>query len=389
MDLRRILLVKTAIAIGAFILLVLTLLLTSCSSLEGNLAGKNNIKAVINDTIVTEKATKGDLSVSLQGAGYLVPARAVNLYYNDLSGPLKKVHAMLGDEVKLGQAIFEIDVKEVLEEIKRKELEIKLLELKIQQLDQSIAINKAAVGQAERDLELSKKSHSVEPTLISQNALDKVRTQLERARCELKNSFTNKEMGIIQLELSKSELDKLQEKLKQGTLVSPIDGKIVYLERVYESERINSGRVLARIAEKSDIVFQMVTAEARNIQGNIEAVINLGGEKHPVMLYTPRPGDQLELVEKDQKIKNRVYFSFKNSMPNIDINVPVQVNVEVNKKGVLLLPKSAVRMEGGRSVTDIVKNGTAETVEIITGLADDSRVEVLGGINEETEILIK
>jgi multidrug efflux pump subunit AcrA (membrane-fusion protein) len=368
------------------VLVVTAFLFTGCGKLEGNKSAKSVYKEVAQGDVSTEKVKKGDISAAVQSTGELMVAKSEGLYYNDISGTLKKVRVMLGDNVSEGQAIVDIDVRQIKEDIKTRELEIRLSELKNQQNDQAVINKKASIAKLEKEKEKAEKDYAKQATEANRSNLDRINSQIADAKNDLKTAQIYREMDEVKTKLAKNEYQKLRNSASNGTLVSPGRGRIVFLDSLYEGEQIDSSRVLARLARPSDMVFQIVTTQTKNLLGNFDASLVVNGKKYPVEIYKPKPGDQLQ---QNNEVKNKVYLSFKDSVPKIDFNEPVPASLEITKSRTLTIPRTSIRDELGKKVVDVLKKDSVETVEVVTGIENDDRVEILSGLSEGDEVLVK
>ena len=69
----------------------------------------------------------------------------------------------------------------------------------------------------------------------------------------------------------------------------------------------------------------------------------------------------------------------------------VLAHVEIEpraKQGVLLVPREAVRTEGGRTRVLVVQEGRAQAVAIRLGIVAGSHAEVLGGLPVDSEVIV-
>ena len=371
------------------IAIMTTLYFAGCSGLEDKVAVNSDKRVGISDDVQTDQVKKGDISIAVQGAGLITPAKAVELYYKNLSGPLKKVNVMLGDQIKAGQTVLEIDVKQITDDVNENHLLLKIMELKNEQNDLNMEMNKLSVEQAVEQKNVAQAIYAKEPTISNKNSLKKIKAQYANAINNLKISAINKEMGNIQVNQANMIIEKTKAKLQQGALISPVAGKVVFMENLYEKQQIDSGRVLLRVAGTSDMVFQMASSLTKNVQGKYEAYLTINNKKYPVQLYIPKPGDLLDKSDNEQKVMNRIYLAFKGEVPKIDMDQSVQANLYIGKKGVLLIPKNDVTQVAGKSVVDILKDGTAKTVEVQTGMANDKMIEILDGVEEGAKVLAR
>lgn len=368
--------------------LLSTFLLTACSAFQSPV--QNTAVRVAKSTeAATAEVRKGDISLSVTGIGSFQPAKSISLFYKDVSGPVKKIHTQMGDEVKAGQTLAEIDIQELFKRIEEKELVMQRWKIKNAQNEENLFITARSLKQAELELEKTQKIYKLENTYLNEVAYEKARLQYEQAVSASKNAKWNKEASEIEYKIDERDLAVQRAKIAEAKLNSPVDGITVFVERLSETEMVSAGRVIFRIAEPKQMVFQILTGDARYMQGIKDATLTVGNERYGVTTYVPQPGDQLEQTSSDMKAKNKLYVAFTNKMPKIILNEPIAVKLEVRKSNTLLIPRSAMREENGKSMVDVLNGSSYDTMEIIRGLEKDDLVEVIGGIAEGTKVILR
>jgi multidrug efflux pump subunit AcrA (membrane-fusion protein) len=72
-------------------------------------------------------------------------------------------------------------------------------------------------------------------------------------------------------------------------------------------------------------------------------------------------------------------------MPGMTADVKILTEV---RKGVILVPREAVKSKGAKAGVFVVKAGKQEFVEVKTGASDGASVEVKNGLSEGDEVVL-
>ncbi|MFZ3102553.1 MAG: hypothetical protein WA131_08400 [Desulfitobacteriaceae bacterium] len=373
---------KTVIIANIVAVMILVTLISGCGGLQGVSAQKNAENSNSNNGMRTVEVKKGNVGTIISGSGSFVPIKLTSLFYNDLSGPLKKVYVKTNDGIKAGDTVAEIDPQSITKQIINQNLTVQLSKIRKLQNAESILSSARSLKLAQINLEQATKLNKEKPT--DQNSLELAKQQIlyDQAVSADKNTKWNKDLADMQYKLDESNMTDLNTKLANSALKSPVDGIVTFVENLSETEMVGSGRVIARIVEPKNIVLQMLATDARYIQNVKNGVLTIGLEKYEVELYTSQPGDQLNQASSDPKTNNRIYLKFGDKMPKITLENIVNATLEINKSNVLIVPKAAVRDVNGKTVVDIYQGNIVNTVDIVRGLEKDGNVEIISGLKE-------
>ena len=113
--------------------------------------------------------------------------------------------------------------------------------------------------------------------------------------------------------------------------------------------------------------------------------MSVEGVSDPVQTTVSAVSDTIDPATRTYLVKARV--------PNEDrvLKAGVFAQVEIQpqpKRGVLLVPRDAVRTEDGRTRVMVIQDGRSEAVVVEVGLLSDQVAEVVHGLSEGTPILV-
>ena len=324
---------------------------------------------------------------------------------------LEKVYVSEGQQVKKGQLLMELDVKDAaarLAETRGKLLKAEddLRAAKAGGRPDEVArvLGDLAKAQAERDR--LQKNHDALLRLTAQQAatrdelaandLDLTKAQAEVTRLTAAKQEFDRSVKLVsgqvalQVEQLKNEVAALEEKVKQGRITAPADGTLYSLP-VKTPNFVKVGESLAEMADLHKVRVRAFIDEP-----------DLGGleENEPVRITWDAlpnktwPGKTesipKQVVQRNTRSVGELLCSVNNDklelLPNINVNVRINSR---ERLGVLSVPRGAVEAQGGRRYVYVVKSNqlgvgksTLEKREIRVGIADATNYEVVSGLQE-------
>ena len=333
----------------------------------------------------TELVTLGTIEKKITANGTINPVFTVNVG-TQISGIIQNVYVDYNDLVKKNQLLAKIDPA--------------LLQAKISQskanLSAAEAVLKASKSKFYRQSQLEKKG------FISQGSIEISEKEFEEARAR-----------VIQ---AKAQLERESKNLLYSQIISPIDGVII-------ERSIDVGQTVAA-SFQTPTLFKI----ARNLnEMQIEALVSeadIGNIKQgqsvefQVDAYPERffKGSvnlvRLEPEVEQNVVSYKVIVKVENSDGFLLPGMTAQALVSVTKKeNVLLIPVASLRFNppeslsyvdsydankvqdskenSNESIFKISKDGKVEKLRISTGLSDGKFVEVLEGLNEFDEIILR
>jgi|SRR5579859_387964 len=324
---------------------------------------------------------------------------------------IEKIFVTEGQQVKKGQLLLELNVKEAAAQLA--ETRAKLLRAQ-EDLRAAKAGGKAdeaakvagdlAKAEAQRD-QLQRTHDSLTRLAAGQaatkedlaaNELALVGANAEVTRLlAVKQEFDRQarldaERGELQVQQTLSEMAALEDKVNGGRIAAPVDGTLYSLP-VRAGDYVKLGDLLAEMADLHKVRVRafidepdlgaleadqpvIITWDAlanRSWVGKTEII-----PKQVVPHGTRSVGELLCAVNNDKL----------ELLPNINVNVRINSRERMN---VLAVPRGAVESEGGRRYVFVVKpnqlsvgKSTLEKREIKVGIADATSYEVMSGLQE-------
>src|SRR5690242_259407 len=322
-----------------------------------------------------------------------------------------KVYASEGQQVKRGQLLLELDVKDAAARLA--ETRSKLLQAEDDlraakaggRADEAAKVlGDLAKAQAERDR--LQKNHDALLRLVTQQAatrdelaandLDLTKAQAEVTRLTAAKQEFDRSVKLdsgraaLHVEQLKNEAGALEDKVRQGRITAPANGTLYSLP-VKTGDFVKVGDSLAEMADLHKVRVRAFIDEP-----------DLGGleENEPVKITWDALSNKTwsgrtemipkQVVQRNTRSVGELLCSVNNDklelLPNINVNVRINSR---ERLGVLSVPRGAVAAEGGRRYVYVVKSNqlgvgksTLEKREIHVGIADATNYEVVSGLQE-------
>jgi multidrug efflux pump subunit AcrA (membrane-fusion protein) len=219
--------------------------------------------------------------------------------------------------------------------------------------------------------------------------IQKNKVRLEQLKLELeitqKNDKDNRQQSVLDQKSAELTLANLEQSLANSKLYSPVNGIVSFLDNISVTDIVNSGQLVAKIADPNKLVIQLTAADAKFVTGAKAVTLTIGADKYEVELYTPQAGDLLNQSNSGKDAgstaSSNIYATFKNKFPPLKFGDNVQAQLDLVKNDALVVPKTDVRVENGKILVDVLQGKEIKTVEITRGIETDTQVEVVGGLN--------
>lgn len=349
--------------VGSAIILSSSLFITACgsSSTTAEAAPETTAPAAAIVDVPVVTATVGNIESALEISGTLAPRSRVPVKPK-LPGTLEKVLVDIGDAVSAGQTIATIDRREI--------------DAQVDASVASVAVAKAALETAEAALANAVLENDRAKNLFEKGALP--RQRLDAANTQNRASVAQRDLATANLAQANAALRRAREVQSNSTVTSPVTGFIV--ERNYDAGATPGDKPIVVVADLREMKLEAGVSE-------LEAGRLRVGMKANVLVQA-KPGQafsgQLAAIAPEVDERNRHFM--------IDVRVPNDGRtllsgmfanariVEANATNAILLPKEAVATRDGKRVVQKVQGDTLTVVEVVEGLADGGRVQIVKGL---------
>ena len=291
---------------------------------------------------ITAEVTKGDLENSVLATGVLEATKMVSVGAQ-VSGQVKKMYVQLGDQVKQGQLIAQIDSV-------RQENDQKTAEASIKNQQAQLAVKDANLAKVQAEYNRQKAMYAQDATS---------RSELESALANYKIAQADITAINAQIEQSRLTLATAKEDLGYTRIVAPMDGTIVAIV-TEEGQTVNANQsapTIVKLAKLNDMTIKAEISEADVMKvekGQRVYFTTLGDSetKHYATLRQVEPAPSSINNENSNSSTSSsstaIYYNALFDVPNEDgklrIDMTAQVYIILDEaRNVVTIPAAAIQ----------------------------------------------
>lgn len=334
--------------------------------------------------IQTQKVEKGTIISSVSASGQILTANIVNVTSN-ASGLVRKIYVKDGDRISTGQKILEMildsDSKQRSASAYSSYLSAKnsldSAQVTLWTLDSAMwAANRKFVNDA-----LARGLLTYDPTYIQEN------DDWLAAEAKYKN-----QKAVIEQSQRAVNNAWLAYQAVSPIVVAPMSGiitNITYAEGMTLGGTSDASQRIAVIRAEGNplATFNLSEIDVAKVKPGQKATIKLDSLTDKTFTGKVVTVDRVGTVTSG--VANYpVVIKFDTEAPEVLPNMSATANIILETKdNVLLVPSSAVRVQGEQNTVRVLKNKKEQTVVVETGLTSDSQTEILSGLSEGDEVI--
>ncbi len=230
--------------------------------------------------------------------------------------------------------------------------------------------------------------------------LDMMKKQLdvfkkEKTLNEVRDSGSELEMKIamLDLQIAREELTKLEERLNATRILAPADGVVVYESGVEPGDRVSQYQVLYTLANPSDlwVAFTTPLESARNdIQVGAKAEFNLDDQVYiGTVVQTPASAPFVDNDRLKAKYGNTIFIEVPDLPADAELGDWGDTKIVLyRKENTIVLPLRALRQSFGRTYVQILEGEARREVDVEIGLQTQSQVEIVKGLEIGQQVVM-
>lgn len=342
---------------------------------------------------VTAPVTYEDLEETVEAVGTIRAAELVSVGAQ-VTGQIKSMLVTLGDHVKKGQLIAEIDSQP----------QIYALHTAEAQLESAIA----TLHSAQASLEQARFALARERELFAHDAA--AHADLEMAQATFDVDRANIDMDRAHVTEAQVNVDTAHVTLGYTRIIAPSDGEVVAVLAV-EGQTVNANQMtpnlikLARL-DTVEVKARVSEADVIRIKPGLPAFFTILGDpgrRYATTLKTVEPAPDSILTDTtspgtsgSSSNNSAVYYNALLDMPNTDgrlrISMTTQVSIVLSRvRHATVVPINALLGEArnGRAVVRVLGADRSVSMrQVRTGLQNDTLVQILEGLHFGERVVI-
>jgi len=349
------------------------------------------------DQFATVQVSRADIESSVTALGTLQPRRYVDVGAQ-ASGQIHKIHAEVGDVVKEGQLLVEIDPSTQQAKLDAGRFSVENLKAQLQE------------QRAQHDL--ARQKFQRQQNLAAGGATRE--EDVQTAQAELRATQARVDMFQAQIRQAEASLRSDQAELGYTRIYAPMAGTVVALD-AREGQTLNAQQqtpLILRIAKLSPMTVWAEVSEADigHVKPGMHAWFTTlsGGTRRwtstvrQILPVPPKPLDQTSQGGGSPASTSKsgsarvVLYTVLLDVDNADNALMAEMTTQVffvadQAKNVLTAPVAALQtgtQANLQTAQVVAKNGSIEQRDVRTGISDRLRVQILDGLQEGDHLLI-
>jgi macrolide-specific efflux system membrane fusion protein len=349
------------------------------------------------DKFATVQVSRGDIESSVTALGTLQPRRYVDVGAQ-ASGQIQKIHVEVGDVIKEGQLLVEIDPSTQKAKLDAGQFSIENL--------------KAQLQEQKAQHELAQQKYLRQQNLAAGGATRE--EDVQTARAELKATQARIDMFQAQIRQAQASLRSDQAELGYTRIYAPMAGTVVAID-AREGQTLNAQQqtpLILRIAKLSPMTVWAEVSEADigHVKPGMTAYFTTlsGGSRRwsstvrQILPIPPKPLDQTSQGGGSPASTTKsgsgrvVLYTVLLDVENSDNALMAEMTTQVffvagSAKNVLTAPVAALHsgaQPDSQTARVVARNGDIEHRQVRTGLSDRLQVQIIDGLSEGDHLLI-
>lgn len=345
-----------------------------------------NLQSQPKTTYLTETAKYSDIQQTVVATGTVRSSNRVEVGAR-VSGKVEKILVKLGQKVKKGELIAELD--SITQENTLNSSQAQLAAYKAQLVAAQTAY-RVANSNFQRIVKLYKrKASSLDDYENAQNNLDSAKANVEQIQAQIKQS--------------EIEVNTATTNLNYTKITSPIDGIVISIP-VSVGQTVNANQTTPTIIQVADLDTMLIKPEIS--EGDITK-IKSGMKVQFTTLAEPDEIYQAEIASVDPALTtltdneysesvsdtNAIYYYANVLVPNPEHKLQIGMTTQntiitAQKQHVLVVPTLAIQKRNGQNSVQILDGDKVVEKVVQIGLHDDINTEILSGLNEGDNVIL-
>ncbi|QOR09430.1 efflux RND transporter periplasmic adaptor subunit [Haemophilus parainfluenzae] len=343
-------------------------------------------------TYLTESVTRGNVEKTVVASGSVESVNEVDVGAQ-ASGKITKLYVKLGQEIKKGEMIADIDSTTQINTLNTK---------------------KAALVSYQAQLKAKKTAYDV--ALSSYNRLSKLYTQkatsldsVNTAKSTLDNAKAEMEAIEANIKQAEIEVNTAETNVGYTKITAPMDGTVISVP-VSEGQTVNANQTTPTIVTIADLSKMKIKPEISEgditkVKAGQEVSFTILSDSQtvyhsvidsvdPANTTTSDSSSTSSLSSSSSSTTSAIYYYANVLIDNPDrtlrIGMTTENNIKIaNAKDVLLVSNMAIQKRDGKSFVSVLNDkNQPEPREVEIGVQNDFKTEIKSGLNEGEKVIV-
>ena len=345
-------------------------------------------------TYLTESVTRGDVEKTVVASGSVESVNEVDVGAQ-ASGKITKLYAKLGQEIKKGEMIADIDSTTQINTLNTKKAA--LVSYQAQLKAKKTAYDIALSSYNRLSKLYSQKATSLDSVNIAKSTLDNAKAEMEAIEANIKQA---------EIEVNTAETN-----VGYTKITAPMDGTVISVP-VSEGQTVNANQTTPTIVTIADLSKMKIKPEISEgditkVKAGQEVSFTILSDSQTVYHSVIDSVDPANTTTTDSSstssstsssssssTTSAIYYYANVLIDNPDrtlrIGMTTENNIKIaNAKDVLLVSNMAIQKRDGKSFVNVLNDkNQSEQREVETGVQNDFQTEIKSGLNEGEKVIV-
>jgi RND family efflux transporter MFP subunit len=289
---------------------------------------------------------RGPITKELKNSASFISSKKQELFFKQSGSRLQSIQVKLGDKVKKGDVVAQLDPED---------------------LENRIFVQKL----------MKEKAMIFYDQELQRNPNDKVSLRLKK----------------IDVDLAQNELNRLNEQLDKTKLTSLIDGEVTYIADLKEGDYIPAFTTIASISDPNQVQLESQFTNksdliAVNVGMNVDVIIDSKTYKGHVL---QSPSSAPVVADKDQQERNASLLIVGVDGLPAGIGLGDFADLVIileHKENTIIIPRTALSSFLGREFVHILEGESRKELDVEKGIVSSTEIEITKGLKEGQKVII-
>lgn len=343
-------------------------------------------------TYTVHEAKRGTIEKRIDCKGSFIPVNQFNMSFKHGGQRLLNLNVKLGDSIKKGDIVAELDTDNLNNQIKQQQIKLKRVQLEYELIKsdglQQIELSRHKLDDLKNKLErITLAGIETEPDglsydIFSKEDIETLKMKIAEQEMDLNSVEVSYRANIqkaeLDIELAELQLSDMEEQMDKARLISPADGVVTYTHPVKAGEFVDAYQTIVRIADPSFLLLEHSEEKVSSFNLGARVMITyneltLDGEV--VMNPYNMPPDA------DNNFRRSVRIKVEDLPKDARIGDTAHITLLLDKKdNVIVLPKNLVHFKVNRKFVQVLENGVKKERDVEIGIQTEAEIEIVKGL---------
>ncbi len=353
----------------------------------------------------TVAVQRGALVATVNAAGNVSAPEEATMAFQS-TGRVSKVNVLLGDQVKKGQVLMELDATDQQLALRTAQANLASAQanfdsakLKAGQNPDQLIAAKASLDKAQIALQQAQGAYNgiawrgdvsqTSQAVTLQQATIDYNTALANYRIAVSNiNDTSLRQAQASVDNAQIAVEQAQRNLEKMKLVAPMDGTVSQIN-FSMGDSAGTGTAVTMV-DLSNLQVKLTIAEVDMAKLKVGETAQMTLDALPGKTYTAKVIAISPVGTITQGVVNYpVTVAITDADGSIKPGMTANLSVAVDRRdNVLLLPTRAVKSQGTQKIVTVLYKGQNIQVPVQTGLSNDTSIEIVSGLKDGDEVLL-